>query len=63
VEYDGKSWRVKELQIGAHTGPRPKLPKSMLLTLPDTSRLLDEKESRYTARREKGRPAYPRSSA
>ena len=52
VEYDGKSLRVEELKIGEHTGPRPKLPKSMLPAIPDTSRLLDEKEKRYTARRE-----------
>jgi len=52
AEYDGKSWRVKELQIGVHTGPRPKLPKSMLPAIPDTSRLLDEKEKRYAARQE-----------
>lgn len=52
AEYDGKSWRVKELRIGVHTGPRPKLPKSMLPALPQTSRLLDEKEKRFAARRE-----------
>jgi len=52
AEYDGKSWPVQELQIGEHTGPRPKLPKSMLPALPKTSRLLDEKEKRYDARRE-----------
>lgn len=52
VEYNGESWRVKELTIGEHTGPRPKLPKSMLKALPGTSRLLDEKEKRYAARQE-----------
>jgi len=52
VEHDGKSWRIKELKIGEHTGPRPKLPKSMQPALPGTSRLLDEKEKRYEARRE-----------
>jgi transposase InsO family protein len=52
VEYDGKSQRVQELRIGEHTGPRPKLPKSMLPALPTTSRLLDEKEKRYAARQE-----------
>jgi transposase InsO family protein len=52
AEYDGKSWRVKELQIGEHTGPRPKLPKSMMPALPKTSRLLDEKEKQHTSRRE-----------
>lgn len=52
AEYDGKSWQVKELQIGLHTGPRPKLPKSMLPALPQTSRLLDEKEKRYAAQQE-----------
>jgi len=41
---------VRELRKGEHTSPRPKLPKSMLPTLPDTSRLLDEKEKRYAAR-------------
>jgi transposase InsO family protein len=52
VEYDGDSWRVHELQIGEHTGPRPKLPKSMLPALPSTSRLLDEKEKKHGSRQE-----------
>lgn len=52
VEYDGNSWRAHELQIGEHTGPRPKLPKSMLPALPNTSRLLDEKEKQHAARQE-----------
>jgi len=57
VEYDGKAWKVKELQIGVHTGPRSKLPKSMLAALPKTSRLLDEKEKRHAARLETVRRA------
>jgi transposase InsO family protein len=57
VEYDGKSWRLQELKIGEHTGPRPKLPKSMQPVIPGTSRLLDEKEKRYAARREEVRRA------
>jgi transposase InsO family protein len=52
VEYDGKSQRVQEIKIGEHTGPRPKLPKTMMKALPGTSRLLDEKEKRYAARQE-----------
>ena len=52
VEHDGKSWLVRELKIGEHTGPRPKLQKSMLPALPSTSRLLDEKEKRHSARQE-----------
>jgi transposase InsO family protein len=52
VEYDGSSWQAKELKIGIHTGPRPKLPKSMLTALPQTSRLLDEKSKRHDARNE-----------
>jgi len=47
VEYDGDSWRVKELQIGEHTGSRPKLPKSMSPVVPQTSRVLDEKEKQH----------------
>ena len=50
VEHDGDSWRVKELQIGECTGPRPKLPKSMLPAIPQTSRLLDEKEKQHANR-------------
>jgi transposase InsO family protein len=50
VECAGTSLRVQELRIGEHTDPRPRLPKSMLPALPDTSRLLDEKEKRYAAR-------------
>ena len=52
VEYDGGSWQVKELVIGEHTGPRPKLPKSMLPVRPETSRLLDEKEKRHATRQD-----------
>jgi transposase InsO family protein len=48
----GASFQVKELKIGPHSGPRPKLPKSMSTALPQTSRLLDEKEKRYDARQE-----------
>lgn len=51
-ERSSESFQVKELQIGVHTGPRPKLPKSMLPAIPETSRLLDEKEKRYQARQE-----------
>jgi transposase InsO family protein len=51
-ERTGTSVRVKELEIGVHTGPRPKLPKSMTTAIPETSRLLDEKEKRYNARQE-----------
>ena len=57
AEYDGKAWQVKELEIGIHTGPRPKLPKSMLPALPKTSRLLDAKEKQHAARRETVRRA------
>ena len=52
VEHAGNSWRVKELQIGEHTGPRPKLPKSMLPALPGTSRLLDVKEKQNAHRQD-----------
>jgi len=52
VEYDGNSWRAKKLQIGEHTGPRPKLPKSMLPALPETSRLLDAKEKQNAHRQD-----------
>ncbi|MCL1985404.1 MAG: DDE-type integrase/transposase/recombinase [Betaproteobacteria bacterium] len=57
VEHDGKAWLAQELKIGEHTGPRPKLPKTMLPALPGTSRLLDEKEKRHTARRDAARRA------
>ena len=57
VEHAGTSLRVDELHIGVHTGPRPKLPKSMLPALPDTSRLLDVKEKQHAARQETVRRA------
>jgi hypothetical protein len=41
------SFRIKELVIGEHTGPRPKLPESMAPVKPLTSRLLDEKQKAY----------------
>jgi len=51
-ERSGTVVRVSELKIGVHTGPRPKLPKSMTTAIPETSRLLDEKEKRYRAKQE-----------
>jgi hypothetical protein len=57
VEHDGKAWQVQELKIGEHTGPRPKLPKTMQPSIPRTSRLLDEKEKKHEARREEVRRA------
>lgn len=51
-ERSGSAFQVKELKIGVHTGPRPKLPKFMTKAIPETSRLLDEKEKRYNARQE-----------
>jgi len=44
------SFRIKELVIGEHTGPRPKLPEFMTPQEPETSRLLDEKRKRYDKR-------------
>ena len=44
------SFRVKELVVGEHTGPRPKLPDYMTPTQPLTSRLLDEKQKQYDQR-------------
>ena len=57
VEHDGKAWQVQELNIGEHTGPRPKLPKTMMPIIPSTSRLLDEKEKKHAARQEAARRA------
>jgi len=44
------SFQVKELVIGAHTGPRPKLPDFMTQSEPETSRLLDGKAKHYSKR-------------
>jgi transposase InsO family protein len=44
------SFTVKELVIGEHTGPRPKLPGFMTPSEPETSRLLDEKTKQYEKR-------------
>jgi transposase InsO family protein len=52
VEHGGAAWRVKELRIGEHTGPRPNLPKSMQTAAPGTSRLLDEKEKQHANRQD-----------
>jgi len=48
--HSNASFRIKELIIGAHTGPRPKLPDFMTSEPPPTSRLLDEKKKRYEKR-------------
>ena len=52
-----QSFRVKELKIGPHTGPRPKLPQHMTPAKPETSRLLDAKEKTYQNRTETVRRA------
>ncbi|MCL2816031.1 MAG: DDE-type integrase/transposase/recombinase [Oscillospiraceae bacterium] len=44
------SFQVKELVIGEHTGPRPKLPNFMTPSQPETSRLLDEKAKKHEKR-------------
>jgi transposase InsO family protein len=44
------SFQIKELTIGEHTGPRPKLPEHMTPVKPVTSRLLDVKQKRYESR-------------
>lgn len=46
----GTSFQIKQLVIGNHTGPRPKLPDFMTSSQPETSRLLDEKQKRYDKR-------------
>ena len=53
----GQTFRVKELKIGPHTGPRPKLPAHMTPVTPETSRLLDAKEISYQSRHENVRRA------
>jgi len=57
VEHGDISLQVRELKIGEHTGSRPRLPASMLPTLPETSRLLDEKAKRHDAHNERVRRA------
>jgi len=44
------SFKIKQLVVGNHTGPRPKLPDFMTSSEPGTSRLLDEKQKRYDKR-------------
>ena len=44
------SFRIHELAIGTHTGPRPTLPEFMTEALPETSRLLDAKQKRHDKR-------------
>lgn len=46
----GEPFAIKELTIGIHTGPRPKLPKTIGRVNPETSRLLDAKEKQYKSR-------------
>jgi transposase InsO family protein len=47
----GTSFRVSELVIGTHTGPRPKLPEHMTEAKPDTSRFFVFNQKQYDARR------------
>lgn len=51
------SFRIYELVIGTHTGPRPKLPEHMTENVPETSRLLDAKEKIHQNRKENVRRA------
>ena len=51
------SFQIKELAIGEHTGPRPKLPEYMTPIEPTTFRLLDEKQKRYNNRQLSARRA------
>jgi transposase InsO family protein len=46
----GTTFKVKELVIGTHTGPRPCLPDMMTAKKPETSRLLDEKQKIHEQR-------------
>jgi len=59
IEHDpsGSKFQAKELKIGAHTGPRPKLPKSMMQGIPETSRFLDGLEKRHESRHDAVRRA------
>jgi hypothetical protein len=47
----GTAFRISELVISEHTGPRPKLPEHLTTTKPTTSRLLDEKQKHYDEHR------------
>jgi hypothetical protein len=53
----GTAFRINELIIGTHTGPRSKLPEFMTSVKPETSRLLDAKEKTYQNRNENVRGA------
>ena len=46
----GTAFQIRELVVSEHTGPRPKLPESMMAHPPLSSRLLDEKQKRYDNR-------------
>jgi transposase InsO family protein len=53
----GTTFRINELTIGIHTGPRPVRPEYMTPVKPETSRLLDAKEKIYQSRNENVRRA------
>jgi len=46
----GNPFTVKELVVGEHTGPRPKLPEHLTPAPPETSRLLDASAKSYEKR-------------
>jgi len=56
-EQSGAAFQAKELIIGTHTAARPKLPKSMMPGIPQTSRYLNEKEKRHNTKQETVRRA------
>ena len=53
----GEPFRLKELEIGPRTSPRPKLPEHFGSARPETSRLLDGKEKQYESHRDAVRRA------
>jgi hypothetical protein len=50
-------FRIKKLEIGPRSGPRPKLPETMSRTTPLTSRLLDGKQKQFDSRNDAVRQA------
>jgi len=50
-------FRIKKLEIGPRSGPRPKLPEIMSGVTPTTSRLLDGKQKQFESRNDAARQA------
>ena len=57
IEYEGHTWKARQLVIGEKTGERPHLPEHLLPEKAESSRLLSAAAKRHEQRKEQHAPA------